>query len=248
LERVCVIGLGTVGYPSAQNIHQKGFPVSGVDIRPLNIKEFPVSTIIPPSDIYVVCVDTKSVEDVCGKIGKGSLVIIESTIPVGLSRKLAQKYSLKMAHCPHRYWPEDPAHHGVQQMRVLGAVDMDALNKAEAFYKRLGVPLHIVSNIEVAELAKLTENTYRFVEIAFAEELRLVADELNVPFEALREAVNTKWNIKILEARDGINGTCLPKDRGIFESLTSNDKHFLVEGAAKADAVYKKWVSNKKSQ
>ena len=245
MKKVCVIGLGTIGYPAALHIKEKSFQVIGVDVRSLIIKEFPTTTAVAQSDIYVICVNTKNVTDVCANISPGSLVFIESTVPVGLCRSLAEKHDLKIAHCPHRYWVGGQKNHGIQQLRVLGAVDKDTLSQAKTFYNELSIPVNTVSNIEAAELSKLTENTYRFVEIAFAEELRIVCEDLSLDFEEVRRASNTKWNVNILEARDGIGGTCLPKDTNIFLKLTGRN-HFLVEGAAKMDAMYKKWVSQKK--
>ncbi|GAG78558.1 unnamed protein product, partial [marine sediment metagenome] len=99
------------------------------------------------------------------------------------------------------------------------------------------VPIIEVSSIEVAEMCKVTENAYRFVEIAFAEELHTICDNLGLPFEELRKAINTKWNINILEARDGIGGHCLPKD---VRYLWTIIKSPLLQGAITADETYKK--------
>ncbi len=86
------------------------------------------------------------------------------------------------------------------------------MNQAKNFYDDLDIPLLEVEPIEIAEMAKITENAYRYVQIAFAEELRLICQRNNMSFNQLRNACNSKWNTYIPEARQGIGGTCLPKD------------------------------------
>ncbi|MGD9533990.1 MAG: NAD(P)-binding domain-containing protein [Candidatus Nitrosocosmicus sp.] len=66
------------------------------------------------------------------------------------------------------------------------------------------IPMHPVSSSDVAEVTKIVENAYRYLQIAFAEELLLYCISNNISFTELREALNTKWNVDILEPRDGI--------------------------------------------
>jgi UDP-N-acetyl-D-mannosaminuronic acid dehydrogenase len=80
----------------------------------------------------------------------------------------------------------------------------------------LGIPMHPVSEIEIAEITKVVENADRYLQIAFAEELYLYCQANNINFPQLRDAVNTKWNVNILEPREGIGGHCLPKDTKMF--------------------------------
>jgi UDP-N-acetyl-D-mannosaminuronic acid dehydrogenase len=75
----------------------------------------------------------------------------------------------------------------------------------------LGIPLHSVSNIEIAETTKVVENCHRYPQIAFAEELYLYSQANDINFLELRDALNTKWNVQILEPRGGIGGHCLAK-------------------------------------
>ncbi len=139
---------------------------------------------------------------------------------------------------------EDPNIRGVNQPRVIGAIDDESLKDGLNFYdKTLGIPLHKVSSIDVAEMSKISENTYRYVQIAFAEELRMVCDKLGIDFNQVREACNTKWNIEILEARDGIGGHCIPKDTRYFLSLA--ETALLTKSATLLDDAYKKWIREK---
>jgi nucleotide sugar dehydrogenase len=231
---VCVVGLGTVGLPTADYIHRQGCEVIGYDISHEAVKrakDYVTATddfdqIPRGTDAFVVCVSTKQasgrpdasyVFDACRNISSLSpdLVSIESTVPIGTCRELHDSVfdgNTHIAHVPHRFWPDDPLIHGVRQLRVIGAVDEASMNHAKNFYESLHMPLLEVAPIEIAEMAKITENAYRYVQIAFAEELWSICKRNNIDFNELRSACNSKWNTYIPEARQGIGGTCLPKD------------------------------------
>ena len=96
----------------------------------------------------------------------------------------------------------------------------------------------------MAELSKIVENSYRYLEIAFAEELKMVCDGMGISFNELREAINTKWNVEILEAQGGIGGHCLPKDSEMVLELSRQFvKSSLLETAKKVDMEYRTHVS-----
>ncbi|MGB7884725.1 MAG: NAD(P)-binding domain-containing protein [Nitrososphaeraceae archaeon] len=107
--------------------------------------------------------------------------------------------------------------------------------------KNLGIPLHPVSNIEIAEISKVAENAHRYLQIAFAEDLYLYSQANGINFAELREALNTKWNVNILEPRDGIGGHCLPKDTKMFlQSSHSSNKSKILSAAIEADRAYRR--------
>jgi len=247
--KVCVIGLGTIGEPTAEHIHKHGFNVIGYDIIKKNLED--IETFVdwrqvPPCSIYVVTVTSDRVEDVCkliSKRDKKSFVLIESTVPVGTCRNIAKNHGLiNVAHCPHRFWSEDPVNHGIKQLRVIGAINQECLEAAHKFYAKLDITLHACSSIEVAELTKISENAYRYVQIAFAEELKMICEEHNIPFEETREACNTKWNIDLLEARDGISGLCLPQDIRFLNRLSRQLS--VLDGAIVSNRHYKRRLKN----
>lgn len=133
--------------------------------------------------------------------------------------------------------------HGVRQLRVIGGLNKAGLKKGLDFYHKLRIPTYICSSIEVAEICKTAENAYRFVQIAFVEELRIICSENNLPFEEVRTACNTKWNIDLLEARDGIKGICLPQDIRFLKRLTSSSP--LLDGAIQTDKNYQSFMQRK---
>jgi len=117
-----------------------------------------------------------------------------------------------------------------------------ARNSSLKSTKNLGIPLHPVSNIEIAEISKIAENAHRYLQIAFAEDLYLYSQANGINFAELREALNTKWNVNILEPRDGIGGHCLPKDTRMFlQSSHSSNKSKILSAAIEADRAYRRY-------
>ncbi|MGH9974814.1 MAG: NAD(P)-binding domain-containing protein [Nitrososphaeraceae archaeon] len=111
------------------------------------------------------------------------------------------------------------------------------------YIPNLGIPLHPVSDIEIAEIAKIAENAHRYLQIAFAEDMYLYCQASGISFPELREALNTKWNVEILEPREGIGGHCLPKDTKMFlqstRSISTRSK--ILKAAIEVDEEYKRY-------
>jgi UDP-N-acetyl-D-mannosaminuronic acid dehydrogenase len=197
----------------------------------------------------------------------GALVSIESTIPKGTSKKVFEmlNHKLHVAHAPHRWYALEEQEHGVNQVRVIGGVCDCCLKIAMYFYdgrsenmnnssssssssneekskaKSLGIHMHPVSDIEIAELAKIIENADRYLQIAFAEDLYIYCQANNISFPELRDAVNTKWNVHILEPREGIGGHCLPKDTKMFLQSSKSIKSKILQAAIEVDQDYRQY-------
>jgi UDP-N-acetyl-D-mannosaminuronic acid dehydrogenase len=105
----------------------------------------------------------------------------------------------------------------------------------------LGIPMHPVTEIEIAEITKVVENAHRYLQIAFAEELYLYCQANNINFPELRDALNTKWNVNILESREGIAGHCLPKDTRMFLQSSTRGKNRILTAAMQVDEDYKRY-------
>jgi len=114
--------------------------------------------------------------------------------------------------------------------------------------KSLGIPMHPVSEIEIAELAKIVENAHRYLQIAFAEDLYLYCQANNVNFPELRDALNTKWNVHILEPREGIGGHCLPKDTKMFLQSSQAVKSKILAAAIDVDEEYRQYIQSRPSK
>jgi UDP-N-acetyl-D-mannosaminuronic acid dehydrogenase len=266
--KVCIIGLGQIGFPVAKYVAERGIETWGYDIsqasvdRALKIKGVKATTKwedIPQVDVYIVSVttgqinespDISAVFDVSKKIRKAAkptaLVSIESTIVPGTCKKIYTETfekKINLVHCPHRYWADQPLEHGVNQTRVIGGVSTKALAMGSKFYKEtLGIPMFPVSYVEVAEMCKIAENSHRYLQIAYSEELKLICNRMDMKFDELRAAMNTKWNVDLPEARDGIGRHCLPKDIRYIMSLAPEEA-ILLKSATMVDQKYRNWLA-----
>ena len=258
-------GFDTYGYdtsPKAVEIAEKTAAIK----KAANFSEF---------DIFILCVSTHKPDDmfspqidgllsIADKISKeakkdGALVSIESTIPKGTSRKVFEllNHRFHVVHAPHRWYALEEKEHGVNQLRIIGGVCDCCLKRGMQFYgtktpssslKSLEIPMHPVSTIEIAELSKIVENANRYLQIAFAEDLYLYCQANNINFSELRDAVNTKWNVHILEPRDGIGGHCLPKDTKMFLQSSKSIKSKILEAAMEADQDYRQYRQTRASR
>jgi UDP-N-acetyl-D-mannosaminuronic acid dehydrogenase len=224
-----------------------------------------------PDDEYTPYVDGlfELARKISKEAKNGSLVSIESTVPKGTSKKIFEilNHRLHVAHVPHRWYALEEEIHGVNQVRVIGGVSDCCLKTALQFYNRnnealefsdntnsentsesaqttavdLGIPMHPVSEIEIAELTKIIENADRYLQIAFSEDLYLYCQANNVNFGELRDSLNTKWNVKILEPRDGVGGHCLPKDTKMFLQSSKSIKSKILTSAMEVDKEYRRF-------
>ena len=268
--KVLIIGLGQIGYSNAEYMTTKGLTVDGYDISDIAISRAIADGVIRRKaqdfsgyDYYIICISTHRPDDMFvpyldglytiakrlsyeGK--EGALVGIDSTVTRGTSKQILELlgHRLHVAHVPHRFYINDKHEHGVNQTRVMGGCEGCCSEKAKEFYNKvLEIPVHAVNSVDVAELSKIIENSYRFMEIAFAEELKMFCDRSGLDFNEVRAAVNTKWNIKVLEAKEGIGGHCLPKDSQMFLSLEKNVLDTsIIEAAKEVDVHYRLHMVN----
>jgi UDP-N-acetyl-D-mannosaminuronic acid dehydrogenase len=131
---------------------------------------------------------------------------------------------------------------------VESAVDINNDDESVVRKTTLGIPMHPVPEVEIAELTKIVENAHRYLQIAFAEDLYLYCQANNISFAELRDSVNTKWNVNILEPRDGIGGHCLPKDTKMFLNSSETMTSKIIEAAMQADGEYRRYRENRASR
>jgi nucleotide sugar dehydrogenase len=271
-SNILIIGLGQIGYHDAEYMTSRGLSVDGYDVNLEAVQRAVEQGIIRKQaatfqgyDYYVIAVSTHNPDNMAqpsydallqtaeklsyqGK--KNALVAIESTVATGISEEIKDilGHRLHVAHVPHRFYGEEREEHGVRQLRVLGGCERCCNEKALHFYEvTLGIPVYRVSSIELAELSKVVENSYRFLEIAFAEELKMLCDAYGWSFDELRGAVNSKWNVKILEARQGIGGHCLPKDSQMYLELSNTiAETSIIDSAKIVDQEYKERLAQDK--
>ncbi len=149
------------------------------------------------------------------------LYIIESTSPIGTTEKMMNfiyterpelKDKLNIAYCPERVLPGNVMHELVYNDRVIGGVDEKSTKKALSFYKLFVKGELHATNARTAEMCKLTENSSRDVQIAFANELSLICDKADIDVWELINLANKHPRVNILQPGCGVGGHCIAVD------------------------------------
>ena len=152
----------------------------------------------------------------------GNLIILESTSPVGTTEEVVAKILMDaghdiskdvfVAHCPERVLPGRILTELVQNDRIVGGVNKIATEKAVEFYNSFVSGEVLATDSRTAELAKLTENSFRDVNIAFANELSLICDQENISIWELIALANRHPRVNILQPGPGVGGHCIAVD------------------------------------
>ena len=254
--KVCFMGLGYIGLPTAIIAAEHGVRVTGVDINPkvvemtnagrLHIIEPGLQELLQKvvesgalkasltpeaSDAYFMVVPTPfkgnhepdisyvetATRTVIPLLKEGDLYVIESTSPVGTTDKMADlifslrpelKGKIYIAYCPERVLPGNVIYELIHNDRVIGGIDSASTDKAAEFYGRM---LHRTNN-KTAEMCKLTENSSRDVQIAFANELSLICDKAGINVWELISLANKHPRVNILQPGCGVGGHCIAVD------------------------------------
>ncbi len=173
---------------------------------------------IPEPEIKFVLEAAEAISKV---IKKGDLVILESTSPIGTTEEVHNLIFTKsnlgindffVAHCPERVLPGKILVELIQNDRVIGGTSKVAAEKAKIFYEIFCKgEIHTTSS-KLAELVKLSENAYRDVNVAFANELSLVCDKENIDIRELVKLANNHPRVNILQPSCGVGGHCIAVD------------------------------------
>jgi len=160
---------------------------------------------------------------------KGDLVILESTSPVGATEQMAgwlaearpdltfpqthgEESDVRVAHCPERVLPGHVLRELVQNDRVVGGMTPKCSEAACALYKTFVEGECVITNARTAEMCKLTENSFRDVNIAFANELSIICDKLDINVWELVRLANRHPRVSILQPGPGVGGHCIAVD------------------------------------
>lgn len=168
-------------------------------------------------------------EAIAPVLEKGNLVVLESTSPVGATEKLAEWLAtarpdlsfpqqnngnpdINVAHCPERVLPGHVLRELVENDRVIGGMSPKCSEQAVKLYKTFVMGECLVTNARTAEMAKLTENSFRDVNIAFANELSIICEKLNINVWELIKLANRHPRVNILNPGPGVGGHCIAVD------------------------------------
>jgi len=156
-------------------------------------------------------------------LGRGKLVVLESTVYPGVTEEVLQpileKSGLKagedfgLAYCPERYNPGDDEHTIENVSRVVGAITPEWAEVTKELYQTIiGEDIKILRNIKTAEAAKVIENTQRDLNIALMNELAMICEKMDIDILDVIEGASTKWNFNVYYPGSGVGGHCLPVD------------------------------------
>ncbi|NRP30884.1 MULTISPECIES: UDP-N-acetyl-D-mannosamine dehydrogenase [unclassified Aliiroseovarius] len=192
----------------------------------------------------------------------GNLVILESTSPVGATEAMAgwlaearpdlsfpqtagEASDIRIAHCPERVLPGKVMQELITNDRVIGGMTPTCSARAAALYKTfVSGDCVIASSPRVAEMAKLTENSFRDVNIAFANELSLICDRLDMNVWELISLANRHPRVNILQPGPGVGGHCIAVDPWFIVS-SAPDLSRLIRTARVINDSKPDWVIGK---
>ncbi len=202
---------------------------------------------LPQPDIsYII----KAIHSIADYIEPGNLIILESTSPVGTTEKIANILEeltgintdqLNIAYCPERVLPGRILHELEHNDRVIGGLTEKASILAREFYSQFCQGEFAITTSKIAELVKLTENAFRDVNIAFANELSLVCHQLDINSFELISLANKHPRVNILKPGSGVGGHCIAVDPWFiaadFPEITP-----LIQSARLVNDNKSKWV------
>lgn len=266
--KVCMVGLGYIGLPTAAVIARSGACVLGIDVDPrvvetvnsgkVHIEEIDLdglvsgvvargllraSTQIAPANVFVIAVPTpfgpnhepdigyvlEAAATIAPVLKAGDTVILESTSPIGTTEKVAALLAdrradlaipghcsgtadVAIAYCPERVLPGRILVELIDNDRVIGGITPRCARKALHFYRRFVRGACVTTTARAAEMTKLTENAFRDVNIAFANELSVVADTMGIDVWEVIRLANRHPRVNILSPGPGVGGHCIAVD------------------------------------
>lgn len=268
VNKICVVGLGYIGLPTAAVFAGKGIDVIGVDTRRelveavnqgrphfgepnldtlvrrvVEDKKLRAAMTPEPADAFLIAVPTPFKGDkqpdlsyieaaaasIAPMLEKGNLIILESTSPIGATEmmtnllaglrkdlsfptQMGELSDIRVAHCPERVLPGRILEEVVNNARIIGGMTRKCAQQAVSLYKIVVEGECHVTNARTAELAKLTENAYRDVNIAFANELSVICDKFGINVWEMIRMANLHPRVNILTPGPGVGGHCIAVD------------------------------------
>lgn len=235
----------------------------------INKKNFKAISTIEAADIFIICVPTpfikedlipkpdlsylyKAADNLIPILKNGNTIILESTSPVGttenltsyISKKRSDLRNLKIGYCPERVLPGNIFHELIHNDRIIGGIDVSSTKNISNFYKSFVEGEVIETNSRTAEMCKLSENSFRDTNIAFANSLSILCDEKEIDVWELISLANKHPRVNILNPGPGVGGHCIAVDPWFLVSDALNGTD-LIHQSRKVNDSKPKWVHNK---
>ena len=293
-KKICVVGLGYIGLPTAALLASNGYSVVGVDINnkavdiinqgKIHIVEPDLDTFVnaaiavgrlkayatpQAADIYIICVPTpfhdgagipkpnidyilEATQGISTFIKSGDIVILESTSPVGTTERMCQALKdagvdtslIHIAYCPERVLPGKIMTELVWNDRVVGGLTAEATISVSSFYRSFVRGEVLETDAKTAEMCKLTENSFRDVNIALANELSIICDKEGIDVWRLIQLANRHPRVNILQPGTGVGGHCIAVDPWFIVSRNPENAR-LIRSAREINNHKTEWVVNR---
>jgi len=291
MKKICVIGLGYIGLPTAALLANKGYDVHGVDVVQSTVdtinrgkihivepeldtfvqaavkSEKLKATLVPvEADIFIIAVPTpfhdgfipninyviSATRAISPYIKEGNIVILESTSPVGTTDKVEEVLKeegidtskLYIAHCPERVLPGQIMRELVENDRIVGGTTKEATQKTVEFYKTFVDGEVLSTDAKTAEMAKLTENSFRDTNIAFANELSILCDKFGINVWELIALTNRHPRVNVLQPGAGVGGHCIAVDPWFIVHAGGDDAK-IIRTAREVNTYKTEWAIEK---
>jgi len=298
-KKICIMGMGYIGLPTAALLASRGYQVHGVDINQhavdtinrgeihivepeldifvysaVQSESLVVNTEPSEADIFMIAVPTPFhadkinnvtnspipnvdyIVDATKKIApylkSGNLVLLESTSPVGTTDMMASILKKEgvdtgdifIAHSPERVLPGRIMHELIENDRVVGGINDESTKKAVEFYQTFVEGEVLKTTAKTAEMVKLTENSFRDVNIAFANELSILCDDMDIDVGELIFLANRHPRVDILNPGCGVGGHCISVDPWFIVD-SANGKAKMIKQARITNDYKADWVIDK---
>jgi len=290
-KKICVIGLGYIGLPTAALLANRGYEVHGVDVvqstvdtinnGDIHIVEPGLDTFVSSAvrsgkltadtkpvaaDVFIIAVPTpfhegyvpnidyvvSATQAIATYVKEGDIVILESTSPVGTTDKVEEVLQkegvdtskLHIAHCPERVLPGRIMIELVENDRIVGGTTPEATEATVAFYNTFVEGEVLSTDAKTAEMAKLTENSFRDTNIAFANELSILCDKFNIDVWELIALANRHPRVNVLQPGAGVGGHCIAVDPW-FIVYAGGDDAKMIRTAREVNTYKTEWTIEK---
>lgn len=219
------------------------------------------------SDVFILAVPTpfhegyvpnidyviSATQAIAPYIQPGNIVILESTSPVGTTEKVEEALKsagvntdeIFIAHCPERVLPGRIMIELIENDRIVGGLTPEATTKTVEFYKTFVEGEVLETDAKTAEMAKLTENSFRDVNIAFANELSILCDQFGINVWELIKLANHHPRVNILQPGCGVGGHCIAVDPWFIVHAAGDKGAELIKTARLKNEYKSDWVVEK---
>ena len=224
------------------------------DTKPTESDVFIIAVPTPFHEGYVPNIDyvVSATKAIAPYVKEGNIVILESTSPVGTTHKIEEVLKeegvdtskLYIAHCPERVLPGQIMRELVENDRIVGGITPEATDATVEFYETFVNGAVLKTDAKTAEMAKLTENSYRDVNIAFANELSILCDKFEINEWELIELANRHPRVNILQPGVGVGGHCIAVDPWFIVHAGGEDAK-IIRTAREVNTYKTEWAIEK---